>query len=73
MNLPDPSWDYAQIWQHCQLAKAKLDQAIAAMESEETANDAIDAVIIECLEAVQGQSLNALDCLPKWNKPPYSN
>lgn len=72
MNLPDPSWDYAHIWQHCQLAKQKLDQAIAAMESQEYATDATDDQLIDLLEDIRGEAMDALDCIPKWQKPPYS-
>lgn len=72
MNIPDPSWDYSQLWQHCQLAKQKLDQAIAAMESQEKSTDATDNIIIDCLETVHGEAINALDCIPKWQKSPYS-
>ncbi|WP_168644181.1 hypothetical protein [Dolichospermum sp. UHCC 0259] len=68
MNLPDPSWDYSELYQHCQLAKEALDRAIATMSSAEQANDTTDDVLIESLEAVQGEALNALDCIPKWQK-----
>ncbi|MFM6080885.1 MAG: hypothetical protein ACKPCI_20640 [Dolichospermum sp.] len=68
MNLPDPIWDYALLYQHLLLAKESLDSAIATVAQQETANDTTDDVLIEALEALQGETLNALDCIPKWQK-----
>lgn len=68
MNTPDPSWDYSQLYQHCLLAKEALERAIATMSKAETANDTTDDILIESLEALQGEALNALDCIPKWQK-----
>lgn len=68
MNLPDPSWEYSQLYQHLLLAKESLDSAIATISQQETANDTTDDVLIEALEALQGETLNALDCIPKWQK-----
>ena len=68
MNLPDPSWDYSPLYTHLLLAKSALDNAIAAVSKAENANDTTDDVLIESLEAVQGEALNALDCIPKWQK-----
>ena len=68
MNLPDPGWDYSPLYTHLLLAKSALDNAIAAVSKAENANDTTDDVLIESLEAVQGEALNALDCIPKWQK-----
>ena len=68
MNNPDPGWDYATIYTHLLLAKSALDNAIATMSKAETANDATDDVLIESLEALHGETLSALDCIPRWQK-----
>ena len=67
-NLPDPGWDYATIYNHLLLAKSALDNAIASLSEVETANDTSDDVLIELLEALHGEALSALDCIPKWQK-----
>ena len=68
MTLPDPSWDYSQLYVHLLLAKESLDNAIAAVSKAEQANDTTDDVLIELLEALHGEALSALDCIPKWQK-----
>ena len=68
MTLPDPSWDYSQMYQHLSNAKESLDRAIALLVQQETANDTTDDVLIELLEALHGEALSALDCIPKWQK-----
>ena len=65
---PDPVWDYATLYQHLSNAKESLDRAIAAVSKAETANDTTDDVLIELLEALHGEALSALDCIPKWQK-----
>ena len=65
---PDPAWDYATLYQHLALAKESLDRAIATMSKAETANDATDDALIELIEALHGEALSALDCIPKWQK-----
>ena len=67
-NLPDPSWDYATLYTHLLLAKTALDNAIAAVSKAEQANDTTDDILIESLETLQSETLNALDCIPKWQK-----
>ena len=67
-NLPDPSWDYSPLYVHLLRAKSALDNAIATISQQETANDATDDVLIESLEALHGEALSALDCIPKWQK-----
>ena len=68
MNLPDPGWDYSPLYTHLLLAKESLDRAIASLSEQETANDTTDDILIESLEALQGEALSALDCIPKWQK-----
>ena len=68
MTIPDPSWDYSQLYQHLSNAKEALDNAIAAVSKVETANDTTDSILIESLEALHGEALSALDCIPKWQK-----
>ena len=65
---PDPAWDYSQLYQHLSNAKESLDRAIALLVQQETANDTTDDVLIELLEALHGEALSALDCIPKWQK-----
>lgn len=65
---PDPAWDYATLYQHLALAKSALDNAIATISKAEQANDTTDDVLIESLEALQGEALSALDCIHKWQK-----
>jgi hypothetical protein len=67
---PDPSWDYATLYQHLALAKSALDRAIATISKEERANDSTDSVLIETLETLQGEALSALKCLQ--HKPALS-
>ena len=68
MTLPDPYWDYSQLYQHLSNAKEALDRAIASLSEVETANDTTDDELIELLEALHGEALSALDCIPKWQK-----
>jgi hypothetical protein len=68
MAIHDPNWDYSQLYEKLLVAKEKLDNAITAVSQSETANDNTDNLLIESLEALQGESLNALDCIPKWQK-----
>lgn len=60
---PDPSWDYAQIYQHLTLAKDALDRAITTVSKEEDANDSTDSTLLESLEALQDETSKALKCL----------
>lgn len=60
---PDPSWDYATLYQHLSNAKSALDRAIVTISKEETANDATDSTLLELLETLQGETSNALKCL----------
>jgi hypothetical protein len=43
---------------------------IATVSQVETANE---NVLIEALETLQGETLNALDCIPKWQSPGNSD
>jgi|SanBayMetagenome_1026888.scaffolds.fasta_scaffold112858_1 hypothetical protein len=65
---PDPSWDYSQLYQHLSFAKSALDRAIATVSQVEYASDATDSALIELIETLQGEALNALDQIPKWQK-----
>lgn len=65
---PDPSWDYSPLYVHLLRAKESLYRAIATVSKAETANDAADDVLIEVLEALQGETLSALDRIPKWQR-----
>lgn len=65
MNLPDPdpSWDYATLYQHLSFAKSALDRAIATVSQVEYASDATDSALLELLETLQGETSNAINCL----------
>ena len=60
---PDPSWDYATLYQHLALAKSALDRAIATVSKEEFASDSTDSALIELIETLQGEALKAINCL----------
>ena len=68
LSEPDPAWDYATLYQYLALAKSALDRAIATVSKAETANDTTDDVLIESPETLQGETLSALDCIPKWQR-----
>jgi Leu/Phe-tRNA-protein transferase len=70
---PDPSWDYATLYQHLALAKDALDRVITTVSQVEYASDATDSALIELIETLQGEALSALKCLHhKPHKPDLS-
>lgn len=65
MNLPDPdpTWDYSQLYAHLALAKSALDGAITFISQVEEASDVTDSTLLESLEALQGETSKAINCL----------
>lgn len=55
--IPDPSWDYSQIWTHSQEAAAQLQQLLKYMSEIENATAETDAEIKAKLDSI-GQRLN---------------
>ncbi|QIR41703.1 hypothetical protein HCG51_33895 (plasmid) [Tolypothrix sp. PCC 7910] len=55
--IPDPAWDYAQIWQHTQQAAAQLQKLLAYMAEIENATPETDVEIKLQFDTI-GQSLN---------------
>lgn len=55
--IPDPDWDYSEIWHHCQQARQELERILAAMQQVDTATPESDRQIKESLDAI-GQKLN---------------
>ncbi|MCG6135183.1 MAG: hypothetical protein MET45_11030 [Nostoc sp. LLA-1] len=55
--IPDPAWDYAQIWQYTQEAAAQLQKLLAYMAEIEDATPETDQEIKSQLDSV-GQRLN---------------
>jgi hypothetical protein len=56
--LPDPSWDYAQIYNQCQKACSELKFLLELMSKIEDATPESDAQIKQHLDEV-GQQLNS--------------
>lgn len=50
--IPDPDWDYSEIWHYCQQAKQELEQMLAAMQQVNTATPESDQQIKEALDAI---------------------
>lgn len=55
--IPDPLWDYSEIWHQCQQAKQQLEAILAEMQQVENATPESDCQIKEALDAI-GQKLN---------------
>ncbi|MBR8839516.1 MAG: hypothetical protein DSM106950_37320 [Stigonema ocellatum SAG 48.90 = DSM 106950] len=56
--VPDPAWDYAQIWQKLQESKSQLDQLLAYMATIEDADPSSDEAIKKHLDEI-GQKMNS--------------
>jgi hypothetical protein len=55
--IPDPAWDYSQIWHHAQAAATDLRSLLAYMAEIEDATPDTDAQIKSQLDTI-GQRLN---------------
>ncbi|MBH8564463.1 hypothetical protein I8748_20135 [Nostoc sp. CENA67] len=55
--IPDPAWDYAQIWHHSQRVNAELQVLFQYMATIENATPEADAEIKAKLDSI-GQQLN---------------
>lgn len=55
--IPDPLWDYSEIWHQCQQARQELQQMLASMQEVENATPESDRKIKDALDAI-GQKLN---------------
>jgi hypothetical protein len=55
--IPDPAWDYSQIWHHSQAAAVDLRSLLAYMAEIENATPETDAEIKSQLDSI-GQRLN---------------
>lgn len=60
--IPDPSWDYAQVWTHSQQAAAELQELLAYMGGLENASPEANAKIKTLLGSI-GQKLNSANRL----------
>jgi hypothetical protein len=56
--IPDPAWDYSQIWHHSQEAAAELRSLMSFMAEIENATPETDAQIKSQLDSI-GQRLNS--------------
>lgn len=61
--IPDPSWDYAAIWQEIHLAKDQLEDLLTAMAEIENATPESDRLTRRSLEAAQNRILSAIALL----------
>jgi hypothetical protein len=55
--IPDPLWDYSEIWHQCQQARQQLQKMLGEMQQVENATPESDRQIKEALDAI-GQGLN---------------
>ena len=55
--IPDPLWDYSEIWCQCQQAGRQLQQMLVSMQEIENATPESDRQIKEALDTI-GQKLN---------------
>lgn len=62
--LPDPSWDYAELWRHAQDAKAEIEKLIEFMASVEDASPESDKKIRSQGEWIQKHIMLLLGKLP---------
>lgn len=56
--IPDPLWDYSDIWHQCQQARQELQKLLAQMQRVENATPESDLRIKQALDAI-GQRLNS--------------
>lgn len=56
--VPDPAWDYSEIYHDCQDSKAQLELLITYMSGFEDATPESDARIKQMLDII-GQKLNS--------------
>jgi hypothetical protein len=56
--IPDPAWDYSQVWHHTQAAAAQLRSLLAYMAEIEDATAATDEQIKSQLDSI-GERLNS--------------
>lgn len=57
--IPDPAWDYANLWQQLQETKGQLEELILSIAQVEEARPEIDQQIKEKLNLI-GQALNSV-------------
>jgi hypothetical protein len=50
--IPDPAWEYAQIWENLQQTKSKFDNLLQYMAEIENADDLTDSEIVAKLADV---------------------
>jgi hypothetical protein len=55
--IPDPAWDYSQIWHHAQAAAAELRSLFSYMATVEDATPETDQQVKSQLDSI-GQRLN---------------
>lgn len=55
--IPDPLWDYSEIWHECQQARQQLQQMLVTMQEIESATPESDRQIKEALDTIE-QRLN---------------
>ncbi len=55
--IPDPDWDYSEIWHECQQASQGLERMLAVMQQVDGATPESDRQVKEALDAI-GQRLN---------------
>jgi cytochrome c556 len=56
--IPDPLWNYSEIWHQCQQARQELQKMLAEMQQVENATPEFDCQLKEALDAI-GQKLNS--------------
>ncbi|MHC5822344.1 MAG: hypothetical protein ACYT04_42550 [Nostoc sp.] len=56
--IPDPAWDYCQIWHHSQTAAGELNKHLKYLATVEDAKPETDAQIKSQLDSI-GQRLNS--------------
>lgn len=53
--MPDPTWDYYEIWNICLNAKVQIEKALSLMEKQEVASENSDIEIFDSiLSAMNG-------------------
>lgn len=60
---PDPSWDYAQIWDYLEQMKDRVEQTVDAMADIEDATTTSDAMLQVQFQEMQMLCIRALDNL----------
>jgi len=56
--IPDPAWDYSEVWHHAQATAAQLQSLLTYMAEIEDATAGIDEQIKSQLDSI-GQRLNS--------------